>query len=81
MKKLPARWMHVVMPLFLSMFMSAFISFISTVKAVGLPPDLFSRWILAWGISWAVAFPTVLMVLPLVRKLAGLVVEQPAKPH
>ena len=71
--------MHVVMPLFLSILMSCIISFVSTLKAMGFTPDLLVSWLKAWGISWLVAFPTVMIVLPVVRRLAGLVVETPGR--
>lgn len=69
-----------VMPLFLSILMSAIISFVATLKAIGFVPDLFTSWLKAWGISWLVAFPTVLFVLPVVRRLAAVFVEAPGKP-
>jgi hypothetical protein len=31
-----------------------------------------------WALSWIVAFPTLLVVLPLVRRIVALVVEPPA---
>jgi hypothetical protein len=33
---------------------------------------------MAWFLSWLVAFPTLLLVLPVVRRIVGLVVQQPA---
>lgn len=79
MKKLPPRAMNVVMPFILSIFMSAIISFVSTVKAIGLAPDLLFSWLKAWGLSWVVAFPVLLVVLPIVRRIASLVVAAPDK--
>jgi hypothetical protein len=31
----------------------------------------------AWGLSWMVAFPTLLLILPMVRRLTALLVELP----
>ncbi|MGL4277244.1 MAG: DUF2798 domain-containing protein, partial [Morganella morganii] len=36
---------------------------------------LVSPWLTSWGISWAIAFPTVLFVLPFARKLSLLLVR------
>jgi hypothetical protein len=36
-------------------------------------------WPTAWALSWLVAFPTLLMVLPLVRRIVALVVESPRR--
>lgn len=79
MKKLPPKAMHIVMPFILSIFMSAIISFVSTVKAIGLAPDILLSWLKAWGLSWVVAFPVLLVVLPVVRRLASLVVASPER--
>jgi hypothetical protein len=32
-------------------------------------------WLGAWGLSWVVAFPTVLLLLPVVRRLTAMVVQ------
>ena len=68
--------MHgVVMPFFLSMFMTLIVSAISTVHALGIH-GVFRVWLVSWLFSWAVAFPALLLVLPFVRKLVRLVVEE-----
>ena len=77
MKKLPAKSMVVVMPFLLSMIMSCLVSFIATLRAVGFSDRLFGKWLQSWGLSWLVAFPVVLLVLPLVRRISTLIVEKP----
>ena len=64
------------MPFILSIMMSAIVSFIATLKVMGFSGDLLGHWLQAWGISWIVAFPVLFVVLPLVRKLAGMIVEK-----
>lgn len=81
MKKLPAKAIFVVMPFFLSIMMSGIISGVATLKALGLTPDFLSLWLKAWGLSWIIAFPTVMLLLPVVRRLTAMVVEAPTKPH
>ncbi|SFD41033.1 DUF2798 domain-containing protein [Pragia fontium] len=73
--KLPARAMIFLVPFFLSFVMSGIVSFISTVKALGLTLIMVSPWISSWGLSWMIAFPTVLFVLPFARKLSLLFVK------
>lgn len=75
-KRLPASFNGFVVPLLLSIFMTAIVSGIATVKNVGLRPDIIRLWLDAWAVSWAIAFPTLLVVLPLVRRIAGFLVEQ-----
>ena len=76
LRKLPARYAGLVLPLFLSIFMTCIVSLISTLHGVGLTSGLFHIWMGAWGLSWIVAFPTLLLVLPLVKAATGFVVEK-----
>lgn len=73
--KLPARYAAVLTPLVLSLLMTFIVSFISTLKSLGLQPALPAVWLTAWGLSWLVAFPTLLMVLPVVRRIVGWLCE------
>jgi hypothetical protein len=75
LRKLPARYAAVVMPFFLSILMTSIISLISTLKSVGWRPGLSDVWLGSWALSWVVAFPVLLMALPLVRRLTSLVVR------
>lgn len=75
LRKLPARYAGLVLPLLLSILMTFIVSLISTLRGIGLAPDLLHIWMGAWGLSWIVAFPTLLFVLPLVRRLTRALVE------
>ncbi|MES2938616.1 MAG: DUF2798 domain-containing protein [Pseudomonadota bacterium] len=75
MSRIPARFAGLVMPFFLSIIMTCVISLVSTLRGIGLPPDFVHVWLGAWGASWLVAFPTLLGVLPLVRRLTAAVVS------
>lgn len=70
-QRLPARHGAVLMPLILSGVMTFVVSAISTVKALGFTPAALQSWPGAWGVSWLVAFPTLLLVLPLVRRMVA----------
>jgi hypothetical protein len=81
-RKLPARYAGLIMPLLLSIFMTCIVSLISTLHGIGLTPGLFRVWMGAWGLSWVIAFPTLLLVLPLVRGATRALVESvPADHH
>jgi hypothetical protein len=73
--KLPARYASVVAPLLLSVLMTCLVSFISILRSVGWTADLPALWLGAWWMSWLVAFPTLLVVLPLVRRVTALLVR------
>ena len=55
--------------------MTFIVSFISTLKSLGFERSLPSIWMTAWGLSWLVAFPTLLLVLPMVRRIVGALCE------
>ena len=71
-----AAWL---MPLVLSLLMTFVVSGISTLRALGPGPQFLSEWPGAWGLSWLVAFPVLLLVLPLVRRIVAWLVA-PAPP-
>ena len=76
-RKLPARYAVIVLPLLLSCIMTCLISGISTLRGVGLAPGVLQLWLGSWGLSWLIAFPTLMAVLPFVRRLTSRVVEMP----
>lgn len=74
-RKLPARYAAIISPLMLSLLMTFIVSLISTLKSLGLHPSMPGIWMVAWGLSWLVAFPTLLVVLPIVRRIVGMLCE------
>ncbi len=74
-RRLPARAAAILTPLILSVMMTFVVSAISTVHSVGLVPDVHRLWLSAWAMSWLVAFPTLLLILPVVRRIVALLVE------
>lgn len=77
-RKLPARTGHVVLPLVITFCMTFVVSGISTVKNLGIhDPTLLHSWMGAWGTSWIIAFPVLMVLLPFVRKFVFSFVEAP----
>ncbi|ENX23715.1 hypothetical protein F892_00317 [Acinetobacter vivianii] len=74
-QKIPNRYATVVLPLFLSIIMTFIVSCISTLRSMGLEQFSTLIWLSAWGISWLIAFPVLLLVLPMVRKITFLFVR------
>jgi hypothetical protein len=66
-----------VLPFCLSLLMTFVISGVSTLMSLGPTRAFVATWPAAWAMSWIVAFPTLIMVLPLVRRIVALVVEAP----
>jgi hypothetical protein len=75
LRKLPARSAAWVMPLLLSLLMTFIVSLISTARVVGFSLDLPRLWMSSWALSWLVAFPTLLLVLPVVRRATAAIVQ------
>ena len=70
---MPAKYHGYVMPLLLTMFMTAIVSGVSTLRAVGVHGSL-HLWLGSWLWSWLFAFPTILVVMPLAKKLTNMIV-------
>lgn len=75
MPKFPARAVGFIMPLLLSVLMTFIVSFVSTLNSLGLAAFTLGAWFSAWGLSWLIAFPALLLVLPLVKKLTAYLVH------
>lgn len=69
----PARFAPVLFGLLLSGLMSLIVSGIATLRAVGFAGEagFAGIWMGSWLFSWAVAFPAVLVVAPLARRLVA----------
>ncbi len=78
MRRLPARYAPLVLPLLLSVVMTSIVSLVSTLVALGPTWQVLRDWPAAWLFSWAVAFPVLLVALPVVRRLSARIVEPPA---
>ena len=73
--KLPARYAPILGLVILSLFMTCIVSGISTLRSIGFAPNFFQVWPVAWAMSWCVAFPTLMVVTPVVNRIVGAMVE------
>lgn len=76
--RLPARLAPVAFGLIVSGIMSFMVSGVSTWLAVGEVSVLLSVWPTKWLKSWLVAFPTILVVAPFVRRFVAKISEPPS---
>lgn len=77
MPRIPHRYTPVVTAFLLSGLMSCMVSGISTLRSIGLAEFVIAKWMTNWAWSWALAFPAVLIVLPVVRFLVSRIVAPP----
>ncbi len=75
--KLPAVREPYVYGALLSCVMCVITTGIATFLALGVTIDAPAAWFTSWLAAWAVAFPTVLVVGPFVRRVTAQVVTQP----
>lgn len=73
--KVPARFTAVVFAFFMSMLMAFVMSAVLTLVNLGPVSDFFAKWMRAFVIAWCFAFPAVLLVAPVARRLAAAVVD------
>ncbi|HHY50420.1 MAG TPA: DUF2798 domain-containing protein [Alphaproteobacteria bacterium] len=74
---MPARYAPILFGFILSALMSLLVSGIATFRNAGLGEGFILTWIQAWLPSWLIAFPVVLVVAPITRRLVGLLVKTP----
>lgn len=69
--RIPVRYAPIVFGALLSAIMVAIVSAFVLVTSQGLHAGLFQQWIRSCLLTWPVAFPTVTLVAPLVRKVVA----------
>jgi hypothetical protein len=62
----------------MSLLMSGIMSLVISVFNVGWVSDIVSIWLNAWLFAFVVAFPTIIMVSPVVHKLVSLALKEEA---
>lgn len=75
---MPARFAPILFGFILSGLMSLLVSGIATFRNAGVVDGFFGIWANAWLPSWLVAFPVVLVVAPVARRLVGVLVKATA---
>lgn len=69
--RIPNRFAHIVFGAVLSAIMVAIVSAFVLMTSQGLHQGFMSMWLKSCMTTWPVAFPTVTLVAPWVRKLVG----------
>lgn len=76
MRKLPPKWGLIVMPLLMSGMMSGIICMVNLLRVFGWRMDVLQEWPSTWLMAWAVAFPSVLLVMPVAKRITAKLVRQ-----
>lgn len=67
--KVPRRFAPVLFAFFMSILLSGFLSAAITAINTGMDHGFLGRWLAAYGLAWSIAFPSVTVVAPIVRRL------------
>lgn len=73
--KLPKSMAAFLSPLILSGLVTAIVSAVSTARGIGFCPAFVSTWMCSWRMAWAIAFPCLLILIPVVRRFLAAIVE------
>ncbi len=66
--------MPLVVSFFMALIMSCVMSLVISVFNVGLIDGIIWIWLKAWAFAFVAAFPTIMIVAPIARRLAGMLV-------
>ena len=67
--KMKNLWVPAINALLVSCLMTAIVSLVTTM--VNFTVFEVQRWLGAWALSWLIAFPTLMVVIPFVRRLSA----------
>ena len=67
----PAKHQHILVSFLMAFIMSCIMSLVISVINVGWIDGIASVWLKAWGTAFAIAFPIILLIGPVVCKLAA----------
>lgn len=79
-RKLHAHYAPVVFGLLTSATFALIMSGVLLLVNRGLVPGFIALWMRSFGIAFIVAFPTSLIVIPIIRRVVGTIVDNP-NPH
>ncbi|MEJ6815344.1 MAG: DUF2798 domain-containing protein [Octadecabacter sp.] len=68
---IPAHFAPILFGFILSGLMSEIVSAIATARVLDAGSPFIGQWFRSWISSWLVAFPAVLLIAPVTRRLVG----------
>ncbi|MCB1855749.1 MAG: DUF2798 domain-containing protein [Pseudomonadales bacterium] len=60
----------------MSLLMSCIMSLVISIFNVGLVSNIIHIWLKAWAFAFVIAFPTIIVVSPLVHRLVSMVLKE-----
>lgn len=60
----------------MALMMSCIVSLVVTAVNVGFVDNLISIWLRAWVTAFCIAFPAIVLLAPIARKLSGIILKR-----
>ena len=73
---IPKKYEMILFAFLMSLFMAGFMSFIVTLINMGFVDGILYFWLEAYWKAFLVAFPTIIIVVPQVRKITSKFIEK-----
>ncbi len=73
---IPNKFAQYAFSFFMALLMSGLMSFVITLYNLGWVEDILFVWLKAWQFAFIVAFPSIVLLSPVVRFLVTMVVKQ-----
>jgi len=69
------KYQKVLFAFLMALMMSGIMSLVISVFNLGLHANIVHIWLKAWGFAFVVAFPTIMLVAPIVQRLVNRLIE------
>ena len=69
--KINAKHSNLLFAFFMSVLMALLMSGVLTAIHLGFTPDFVAQWLHSFVLAWPIAFPSILAIAPLVRKIVA----------
>ncbi len=76
MKPVPRKYEPYVFSFFMSLLVSCVIALVISLMHVGLAKTFVWEWLQSWIVGFGLAFPTIVCVTPLVRRLVTAILAE-----
>lgn len=70
------KYHKLVFAFFMALLMSCIMSLVISIFNLGLVDNIVHIWLKTWALAFTVAFPTILVIAPIVNKLVSLALKE-----
>jgi hypothetical protein len=74
--KIDAKHSNLLFAFFMSVLMAFLMSGVLTAIHLGITPHFIAQWLHSFVLAWPIAFPSILLLAPIVRKIVAHLVAE-----